>query len=108
MSGRFSYLVLDLGFGGPPLALLALLGRRQLQARWRTLALATAFSVAYAAVADRAAAREALWRPSRRQTLGPRLGGIVIEEWISLIQMALGLSAVVVLTDERKSPTREK
>ena len=98
---RLAYLGLDLGFGAPPLLVLGRGGRWKLRRHPVALGLALAGSLAYSAFAERGAQKADLWRASSARTCGPRPRGVPWEEWLSLVEMALGLAAVTLLFETR-------
>lgn len=100
MLARFTYLGLDLGFGVPPLLILGLGGGRKLAPHGTALGLTLAGCLAYSAFAERSA-QQRLWQASERRTFGPRPLGTPWEEWLSLVEMALGLGAITLLLETR-------
>jgi lycopene cyclase domain-containing protein len=103
MLGRFTYLGLDFAFGVPPLLVLAHSGRNELIRHAGAVGLSVAASLAYATLAEHAAGRRRIWQASAQHTLGPRLLGAPWEEWLSIVEMGLGLSAVTVLVHRRSA-----
>lgn len=106
MLGRLTYAALDLGFGLPPLLVLAVGGREELARKKSALGLLLTVSLAYSALAERGAHQRGLWQASKHRTTGASLLGSPWEEWLSLVEMTLGLGAVTLLLEARSRRPR--
>jgi lycopene cyclase domain-containing protein len=78
--GHFTYLVMELVWALPVIALQWALGHRVLRARFRVLALGVLIPTLYLSTADALAIRVGIWTLNPERTLGIWIGGLPIEE----------------------------
>lgn len=78
--GQATYLVVELAWGLPVIALQWGVGAAGLAKHWRTLAVTTVLATAYLSAADALAIRWGIWRLAENRTLGWSLAGLPLEE----------------------------
>jgi hypothetical protein len=93
---RLGYLELDLLAGGLPLLAAAIWGRKALARHWGALGISMVLSMAFSVLAERGAGSQRLWLASPAHTTGLRWLGVPWEEWLSLVEIAAGLTIFVI------------
>jgi lycopene cyclase domain-containing protein len=104
MLGHATYLVLEVAWALPVLALQWLVGRRRLRQRWRTLLLAVAVATLYLACADAVAIANGIWALHANRIVGLRVGDVPIEEIIFfLLTNAMVVQSVLLIMGGRNA-----
>ncbi len=96
--------------GGLPFLMVAVAARAAVRRHRAALGMSVVLSMAYAAVAERGAARLRLWYASVQHTTGRQWQGTAWEEWLSLVEIAAGLSMLTAALDDwrrRPPPARD-
>ena len=97
MWGHLTYLGLLLPWAIPVLAVQWAIGHAVLRRRWRTVAVATVITTAYLVTADAVAISQGIWSIQSDRILGPRLGGVPLEEVLFFLLTDLMVVQSVVL-----------
>jgi len=82
MFDQYTYLVLELAWGVPILAIEWLFGARELLRTWRVVALCFVASTLYLCIADAIAIHIGIWTLSPARTIGVTVAGLPVEEAI--------------------------
>ncbi len=80
--GQYTYLIMELGWALPVVALQWVLGRETLLARWRILVLGVGIPTLYLSSADALAIRVGIWTLNPERTLNLWVGALPVEEAI--------------------------
>ena len=86
--------------GGVPLLAVTLWARGSLRRHWPAFGLSVAGSMAYAALAERGAGGR-LWQASPEHISGLRWMGVPWEEWLSLLEIAAGITMFTIAIKDR-------
>lgn len=98
MLGRYTYLVFELSWAIPVLALQWAVGWRELWRARRVLAAAVLLPSAYLSMADGVAIQNGIWAFHRSRILGTGFGGVPLEEIVFfLLTNALVAQAVILV-----------
>jgi lycopene cyclase domain-containing protein len=101
MLGHATYLVFEVGWALPVLALQWIVGRRRLRQRWRTLLLAVTIATLYLACADGVAIANGIWTLHADRIVGVRIVDVPIEEIIFfLLTNAMVVQSILVIHPE--------
>jgi lycopene cyclase domain-containing protein len=103
--GHLTYLVLELIWAFPVLALQWAVGWRALLARWLVLLLSLAITTVYLSLADGVAIAHGIWSIHGDRTLDLRAGDLPVEEilFFLLTNAMVAQSVVLVLEWRRRS-----
>jgi lycopene cyclase domain-containing protein len=105
--GHATYLVFELLWALPVLALQAIVGGRELVARGRVLVLAVLLPTIYLSIADSVAIAHGIWVIHGHRTTGFRLGNLPIEEVIFfLLTNAMVAQSVMLVRDRSRRAAR--
>jgi lycopene beta-cyclase len=99
--GHATYLVFELLWALPVLALQAIVGGRGLVARGRVLVVAVLLPTIYLSIADSVAIAHGIWLIHGDRTAGLRLGNLPIEEVIFFLLTNAMVAQSVILVRER-------
>lgn len=82
MFDQYTYLILELAWGVPILAIEWLFGARELLRTWRVVTLCFFVSTLYLCLADAITIRAGIWALSPTRTVGVTVAGLPVEEAI--------------------------
>jgi len=103
--GHLTYIIFELGWALPVLAVHWLLGSRQLRARWRLLLLISLGATVYLSLADSVAIHAGIWTLHTNRILGLRFGNVPIEESVFFLVTNLMVVQSLILLDPRDAAT---